>query len=153
MNYCKFGISLIKKSSIMKLAVLLPSLVVAVNPFVDRFNEGGPVMMSLILICFVLSLCFLIKGFTVVKKDEVKASKMIHLVTDSSLLGLVLGFFGSVIGLIAAFDSIEAFGDPNPAVFAGGIKVSLLTATFGLFTFVLARVGILILRWMLSSKK
>ena len=137
----------------MKLAVLLPSLAIAVNPFVDRFNEGGPIMMSLILICFVLSLYFLIKGFRVVKKDEVNASIMIRLATDSSILGLVIGFFGSVIGLIVAFDSVEAMGNPDPAIFAGGIKVSLLTATFGLFTFVIIRAGILALRWMLSSDK
>jgi biopolymer transport protein ExbB/TolQ len=78
---------------------------------------------------------------------------MLRLATDSSLLGLVIGFFASIIGLIVAFDSVEAMGDPNPAIFAGGIKVSLLTATFGLLTFVLVRFGILILRWMLSTKK
>lgn len=137
----------------MKLAVLIPSLAFAANPFVDRFNEGGPFMMSLILICFVLSLYFLIKGFSLIKKDEVKTTKMIRLATDSSLLGLVIGFFASVIGLIVAFDSVEAMGDPDPAVFAGGIKVSLLTATFGLFTFVVIRAGILVLRWMSSSEK
>jgi hypothetical protein len=132
----------------MKLAVLLPSLAIAVNPFVDRFSEGGAFMMSLILICFILSLYFLIKGLGVVKKDTFLASKMIRLATDSSLLGLVIGFFASVIGLIEAFDSVEAMGDPDPAIFAGGLKVSLLTATFGLFTFVIARFGILILRWI-----
>jgi uncharacterized membrane protein len=137
----------------MKLTVVLPSLAIATNPFIDRFNEGGPFMMSLILICFVLSLYFLIKGFSLAKKDTMKSSKMIRLATDSSLLGLVIGFFASVIGLIIAFDSVEALGDPDPAVFAGGIKVSLLTATFGLFTFVIARAGILALRWMLNSNE
>jgi len=39
-------------------------------------------------------------------------------------------------------------GSPDPAIFAGGLKVSLLTATFGLFSFVIARIGILILRWL-----
>ncbi len=70
---------------------------------------------------------------------------------DISLLGLVLGFLGSVIGLITAFDSIEALGNPDPAVFAGGLKVSLLTAVFGLFTFVIARIGIFILRGLQNS--
>ena len=109
--------------------------------------------MSLILICLLLSIYFLVRGFVSVKKDEVQASRMIRLATDSSLLGLVMGFLGSVVGLIQAFDSVEAMGDPNPAIFAGGIKVSLLTATFGLFSFVIARAGILILRWMLNADK
>lgn len=137
----------------MKLAVLFSSYAIALNPFVDRFNEGGPFMMTLILICFLLSLYFLVKGFIHVRKDAVQAAKMIRLTTDSSLLGLVIGFFASVIGLIVAFDSVEAMGDPDPAIFAGGLKVSLLTATFGLFTFVIARAGILVLRWMLNSDK
>jgi hypothetical protein len=42
-------------------------------------------------------------------------------------------------------------GNPDPSVFAGGLKVSLLTATFGLFSFVIARIGILILRWGLNA--
>jgi biopolymer transport protein ExbB/TolQ len=67
-------------------------------------------------------------------------------------LGLVTGFLGSVFGLISAFDSIEAMGNPNPEVFAAGLKVSLLTATFGLISFVIARIGILFLRLMLPAK-
>lgn len=119
--------------------------------FADRFNEGGPFFMSLILICLLLSVFFLIKGFMSLKKDTLKTKKMLKLTVDSSLLGLVIGFFASVIGLISAFDSVEAMGDPDPSIFAGGLKVSLLTATFGLFSFAIARAGILILRWFLKA--
>ncbi|WP_299519002.1 MotA/TolQ/ExbB proton channel family protein [Winogradskyella sp.] len=123
------------------------------NQFVDRFKEGGPFFMTLILICLLLSIFLLVKGFLSLKKDAHQAKKMISLTTDTSLLGLVIGFFASVIGLITAFDSVEALGDPNPAIFAGGLKVSLLTATFGLFTFIIARIGILILRWLMHTDK
>jgi biopolymer transport protein ExbB/TolQ len=92
-----------------------------------------------------------VRGFLSMKKDRTKSNKMLKLTVDSSLLGLVLGFLGSVIGLITAFDSVEAMGNPDPSVFAGGLKVSLLTATFGLFSFVIARIGILILRWGLNA--
>ena len=44
----------------------------------------------------------------------------------------MLGFMGTVIGMIQAFDNIEAQGDISPAVVAGGIKVALLTTVFGL---------------------
>lgn len=114
----------------------------------NLFTEGGTLFMSLILICLLLSVLFIILGFINLKKNEQLSKKYIRLTTDSSLLGLVLGFLGSVIGLITAFDSIEAMGSPDPAIFAGGLKVSLLTATFGLFSFVIARIGILILRWL-----
>jgi len=129
----------------------LPLFFSAVNPFVDRFNEGGPLFMSLILINFLLSIGFLIKGFMSLKKNDLTSKKMIKMTVDSSLLGLVLGFLGSVIGLITAFDSLEAMGDVDPSIFAGGLKVSLLTATFGLFTFVISRIGILILRGLQKS--
>lgn len=114
----------------------------------DRFYEGGPLFMSMILICLLLSVFFIIMSFINLKKNEQLSKKYIRLTVDSSLLGLVLGFLGSVIGLIMAFDSVEAMGSPDPALFAGGLKVSLLTATFGLFSFVIARFGILVLRWL-----
>ncbi len=116
------------------------------NPFVKRFHEGGPFFMTLILICFLLSIFFIVRGFLILKKDHILSEKMLRLTVDSSLLGLVLGFLGSVIGLISAFDSFEAAGNPSPVLFARGLKVSLLTATFGLFAFVVARIGILVLR-------
>lgn len=46
----------------------------------------------------------------------------------------MLGFMGTVIGMIQAFDAIQAAGDINPTVVAGGIKVALLTTVFGLIT-------------------
>ncbi len=47
-------------------------------------------------------------------------------------LAPMLGFMGTVIGMISAFDSIQSAGDISPAVVAGGIKVALLTTVFGL---------------------
>ncbi len=46
----------------------------------------------------------------------------------------MLGFMGTVIGMIVAFDKIEAAGDISPSVVAGGIKVALLTTVFGLIS-------------------
>lgn len=44
----------------------------------------------------------------------------------------MLGFLGTVIGMIGAFDAIEAAGDISPNVVAGGIKVALITTVGGL---------------------
>ncbi|WKN33595.1 MotA/TolQ/ExbB proton channel family protein [Porifericola rhodea] len=44
----------------------------------------------------------------------------------------MLGFMGTVIGMIGAFDAIEAAGDISPSLVAGGIKVALLTTVAGL---------------------
>ena len=43
-----------------------------------------------------------------------------------------LGFLGTVIGMIEAFDKIQQVGDISATVVAGGIKVALLTTVFGL---------------------
>jgi biopolymer transport protein ExbB len=47
-------------------------------------------------------------------------------------LGPMLGFFGTVVGMVQAFDAIEAAGDISPAVVAGGMKVALITTVGGL---------------------
>lgn len=114
----------------------------------NLFTEGGTLMMSLILICLLISIAFLAKGFMSLKESLPQSKKMLKLATDSSLLGLVIGFFASILGLISAFDTVEAMGNPDPSLFAAGLKVSLLTATFGLFTFIISRIGILILKGM-----
>jgi biopolymer transport protein ExbB len=44
----------------------------------------------------------------------------------------MLGFLGTVIGMVQAFDSIQTAGEISPALVAAGIKVALLTTVFGL---------------------
>jgi len=43
-----------------------------------------------------------------------------------------LGFMGTVIGMVQAFDKIQQVGDISPTVVAGGMKVALITTIFGL---------------------
>lgn len=47
-------------------------------------------------------------------------------------LAPMLGFMGTVIGMIAAFDAIKAAGDISPALVAGGISQALITTVAGL---------------------
>jgi len=47
-------------------------------------------------------------------------------------LAPMFGFLGTVIGMVAAFDAIEAAGDISPSLVARGIKIALLTTVFGL---------------------
>ncbi len=55
-------------------------------------------------------------------------------------LAPMLGFMGTVIGMIGAFDSIQAAGDISPTVVAGGIKVALLTTVFGLIVAIILQI-------------
>ncbi len=52
-------------------------------------------------------------------------------------LAPMLGFMGTVIGMIGAFDAIQAAGDISPSLVAGGIKVALLTTVGGLIVAVI----------------
>ncbi len=55
-------------------------------------------------------------------------------------LAPMLGFMGTVIGMIDAFDAIEAAGDIQPKLVAHGIKVALLTTLAGLIVAVILQV-------------
>ncbi len=55
-------------------------------------------------------------------------------------LGPMLGFLGTVVGMIFAFDQIEAAGDISPTVVASGIKVALLTTVGGLIVAIILQI-------------
>jgi biopolymer transport protein ExbB len=55
-------------------------------------------------------------------------------------LAPMLGFFGTVVGMIFAFDDIEKAGDISPNIVAGGIKVALLTTVAGLIVAMILQV-------------
>ena len=51
-----------------------------------------------------------------------------------------LGFLGTIIGMIQAFDKIQQVGDISATVVAGGIKVALLTTLLGLIIAIILQV-------------
>ncbi len=51
-----------------------------------------------------------------------------------------LGFLGTVIGMVQAFDRIQEAGDISPTVVAGGMKVALITTIFGIITALILQV-------------
>lgn len=55
-------------------------------------------------------------------------------------LAPMLGFMGTVIGMIGAFDAIAEAGDISPQIVATGIKVALLTTVFGLIVAIILQV-------------
>lgn len=55
-------------------------------------------------------------------------------------LSPMLGFMGTVIGMIAAFDAIQVAGDISPSLVAGGIKVALITTVTGLIVAIILQV-------------
>jgi len=97
-----------------------------------------------LLLLLILILILIVKGF--LKRG--KLEKTTSLISSVALFAIVWGFLGQIIGLISAFDAIEAAGDISPAILAGGLKISALSPAFGMFVFLVGRLGIIILTWM-----
>ena len=51
-----------------------------------------------------------------------------------------LGFLGTVVGMVKAFDDIEQAGDISPTIVAGGMKVALITTVTGLIVAIILQV-------------
>lgn len=89
----------------------------------DRYNEGIDVVEK-----------------SIVSYGSVQMGQMESGLSWISLfiaLAPMLGFMGTVVGMIQAFNSIEVAGDVSPALVAGGIKVALLTTVAGLIVAVI----------------
>jgi biopolymer transport protein ExbB len=161
----------------------------------QRFIEGGPGFMGIVLLCLILGLAFAIERIIYLNLSTTNSKKLIKQVEDALNAGGInaakevcrntagpvasifyqgldridhgiesaekavvsyggvqmgqleknvswislfialapmLGFMGTVIGMIQAFDRIEAAGNMDASLVAGGIKVALLTTVFGL---------------------
>jgi len=55
-------------------------------------------------------------------------------------LAPMLGFLGTVVGLIVAFDAIEVAGDISPALVANGMKIALITTVGGLVVAIILQI-------------
>jgi len=72
---------------------------------------------------------------SVVSYGSVQASnleKNLSWITLFIAMSPSLGFLGTVIGMVQAFDNIQKAGDISPNVVAGGMKVALITTIFGI---------------------
>ena len=112
-----------------------------------RIQEGGPFQMSLIIFLFLLMIFFIVRAGMKLKTSPHVFKKAISLVNQVALLALVIGLFSQLIGLIQVFDAFEAIGDIEPALFAGGLKLTLLPPIFGGFTFIVGRSATFIMNW------
>jgi biopolymer transport protein ExbB len=126
-------------------------------------NERGPVSSI-----FYAGLEHYHEGMDIVDKsvattgsvESARLEKGVSWISLFIALAPMLGFMGTVIGMIQAFDSIEAAGDISPSLVAGGIKVALLTTVFGLivamilqifYNFIIAKLDSMVLKMEESS--
>jgi biopolymer transport protein ExbB len=80
---------------------------------------------------------------SVVSYGSVQASnleKNLSWITLFIAMSPSLGFLGTVIGMVQAFDDIQKAGDISPQVVAGGMKVALITTIFGIIVALILQV-------------
>jgi biopolymer transport protein ExbB len=169
----------------------------------NRFVEGGPGFMGIVLLCLILGLAFAIERIIYLNLSTTNTQKLAENVEEALKSGGVdaakevcrntkgpvasiyyqgleranegvdsaekavvayggvqmgqleknvswislfiaiapmLGFMGTVIGMIDAFDKIQSAGDMNPSLVAGGIKIALLTTVFGLIVAIILQI-------------
>ncbi|HCW75652.1 MAG TPA: flagellar motor protein MotA [Candidatus Marinimicrobia bacterium] len=71
--------------------------------------------------------------------------------TTAVTIAPMLGFTGTVSGMVGAFDAIAAANDISPAVVASGISEALLTTLFGLVVAMIVQVMQNIFTWMIDK--
>ena len=169
----------------------------------QKFIEGGPAFMSLIIICLIIGLALAIERILYLSFSKINTKKLVESVEEALKEGGIekakdvcrdtrgpvasifyqgllrydqgldvvektivsygsvqqsqlesglswislfiaiapsLGFLGTVIGMINAFDAIQAAGDISPNVVAGGMKVALITTVGGLIVAMILQV-------------
>jgi len=114
----------------------------------NRIQEGGTFAMSLIVICFLIMLFLIVRAFLKLKAPSSVFNKLIKLINQIALIALVVGLFNQWLGLIHVFDAFESLNAIDPQVFAGGLKITLLSPIFGGFVFIIGRIMTFVLTWI-----
>ena len=89
------------KLKILRIMAIITGLIG--TTLINRFLEGGALFMSLILICLLISIYFIVKSTLNIKTNNDISKKMLKHINDSGILAMILGFFGSIFRLIISF--------------------------------------------------
>ena len=109
---------------------------------IQLFFEGGALFMSLILIFLLVVTFHTIAAFM---QPDPNRNATLRKIQTSGTIALALGVGGTLIGLISALEFISQAGSVAPSIMAGGLRVSLLSCVFGLLTFALSRLAVLVI--------
>lgn len=101
--------------------------------------EGGPIFMVPLLLLLIVIIVLFVKGL----KDNSEKTK--NLLKELSLFSFVFGVLGFIIGMLGALEAISQAADISSQILAGGLKVGLLSPTFGLVIFLIGKLFSIIL--------
>ena len=106
---------------------------------IGKFIDGGVVFTVVIFICLILVLAL----FAATYMNKANQEKFMSLMKHVGWFAVAWGFMGRTFGLIHAFDAVAAHGELTPSLLADGLKMALVDPLFGIFVFVIARLGII----------
>ncbi len=108
---------------------------------IGKFIDGGPVFTVVIFICLILVLALFVAAYM----NKANREKYISFMKHIGWFAVAWGFMGRTMGLIHAFDLVEASGELTPSLLAEGLKMALVDPLFGIFVFVVARLCIILI--------
>ncbi len=110
---------------------------------IETFKNGGLFFTCPIFLLLLLMIGIWMKAML---SDKI-TDKYIFLIAQIGWFALAWGYLGRTIGLIEAFDKVAELGDFAPYLISEGLKKALINPVFGLVSFLLARLGIIILKF------
>jgi len=99
----------------------------------DIYRQGGALFMNMLTLLLILIIVFFV--VRLMTSDE----KWYSVINNLGITALGWGILGQLIGLFTAMQHIEAAGGINPAILAGGFKVSMITTMYGLIIFIISK--------------
>jgi hypothetical protein len=99
----------------------------------EYFMMGGPLFMSILTLLLIGVVYAAFQRKAILK--------------EFGLAALAFGFLGQLIGLLGAFEAIEAAGGVSQSILAGGLKVSSITSIYGLMIYCTSLSIRIVSRW------
>lgn len=109
--------------------------------FIYILNDGHPMVTYLIIITMLVIIFLFVKQLAFGNSSE----KTISLISSLGWFAIAWGFLGRTLGLINAFDAIQASGELTPTMISDGVKMALIGPLIGVIAFIMARIFMLIL--------
>ena len=109
--------------------------------FIHVLNDGHPLISYLIILVMVAVVILFVRQLV----SSEHSRKTVRLISSLGWFALAWGFLGRTLGLINAFDAIQASGELTPGMISEGVKMALVGPLLGILVFILARIFIILL--------